>query len=129
MEYRVRVREVMNNQPIKCTPDNSVFDAIQLMNRTFGGFLPVVDNEKLVGVLSRGDVLKKAVAKKLDIHELKVIEIMQPVEGSVMIDADADVTEAMRVMGKRKKKACLSVTEKNSSEFSQFRKFWNSCQV
>ncbi len=54
----VKVRDVMNKQPITVTPDTSVHDALLKMLRCDVGRLPVVEDGKLVGILTRTDVVK-----------------------------------------------------------------------
>jgi CBS domain-containing protein len=52
---KTRLREVMTESPVTMSPERSVIEALRLM--WDGGFrhVPVVEAEKLVGVVSRGD--------------------------------------------------------------------------
>ena len=50
-----QVREAMTKDPMTLAPQGTAIDALRIMNE--GGFrhLPVVDNGKIVGVVSRND--------------------------------------------------------------------------
>jgi CBS domain-containing protein len=50
-----RVVEAMTRKPVTITPDSSAIDALRAMND--GGFrhLPIIDNGKVLGVVSRSD--------------------------------------------------------------------------
>ncbi len=55
---RVRVRDVMNRQPVTVTPSTSMHDALLKMLRCDVGRLPVVEDGRIVGILTRTDVVK-----------------------------------------------------------------------
>ncbi|NEU08897.1 CBS domain-containing protein [Flavihumibacter sp. R14] len=52
------IREIMTEDPITVSPDNSIEDCMRLMTNKFIRHLPVVDNGKLIGIISIGDVVK-----------------------------------------------------------------------
>ncbi len=51
------IARVMTRDPISVTPDSPVRDAIALMLDRKMGCLPVVENGRLVGILTRSDLL------------------------------------------------------------------------
>jgi acetoin utilization protein AcuB len=54
---RVTVAECMTPDPISLPPDASVLEAVKLMrDRKFGG-VPIVDQDRLVGIVTDTDVL------------------------------------------------------------------------
>lgn len=54
----VRVEQVMTRDPVTVGPDAPIEEAARLMlDRRFGA-LPVVEGERLVGIISQGDLLK-----------------------------------------------------------------------
>lgn len=59
------VREVMTHDCITTGPDTSLYDVIELMDRHALKRLPVVAEGKLVGLLSRSDLLRALVEYKL----------------------------------------------------------------
>lgn len=52
------IREIMTEDPITVSLDNSIEDCMRLMTNKFIRHLPVVDNGKLIGIISIGDVVK-----------------------------------------------------------------------
>ncbi|MFT5290325.1 MAG: CBS domain-containing protein [Planctomycetota bacterium] len=59
----VAVREVMQNDPVSVTADTSTLDAIAVMRDAKVGCLPVVEDGKLVGIVTESDFI--AVSAKL----------------------------------------------------------------
>lgn len=55
-----RVRSLMRTPAIVASPQTPVAEAIDLMIKRNVGRLPVVDNENLVGIISRSDIIKLA---------------------------------------------------------------------
>lgn len=56
------VTEIMSHKVITVTPDNTVDDCMNLMSGRRIRHLPVVENDKLVGMLSIGDLVKETIA-------------------------------------------------------------------
>lgn len=54
----IKLSEVMTPNPITVTPDNSINDCMALMTDRHIRHLPVMEDGKLVGVISIGDVVK-----------------------------------------------------------------------
>jgi CBS domain-containing protein len=57
-EIEMKVREVMNRSPITCQADDTVADAARILRENKISGMPVLDGEKLVGVVSESDLLK-----------------------------------------------------------------------
>lgn len=58
------VREVMNPQPITTTPDTPITEAAAVMLRSKVGCLPVLDGDRLVGILTESDFVAHVVARR-----------------------------------------------------------------
>ncbi len=54
------IREIMNEKPIFVTPQTTTVNAIQIMRNNRISCLPVVENDKLVGVITEYDLIKIA---------------------------------------------------------------------
>ena len=54
---RIRVEDVMTSNVLTLTPDALLPDAARLMRRERIGAIPIVDDGRLVGILTRSDVL------------------------------------------------------------------------
>ena len=59
-ENQIPVSEVMHKEVITVTPETQTLDAISLMKRHKIGCLPVVKNEKLVGIVTERDFMNVA---------------------------------------------------------------------
>ena len=81
-------------------PDASVYDALNLMSEKNVGALPVVEGEKLVGVISERDYARKVVLKKKSSLNTPVSEIMTPRVFSVQLGQK--MTEAMALMSEKR---------------------------
>lgn len=82
------------------TPADTVASAVNEMAELNIGALPVVDNGRLVGIVSERDVLKRIVKDRLDPDATKVAEVMSadPVTGTPRMR----VFEAMRIMSAKR---------------------------
>lgn len=59
-----QVREIMTSDLIKIKPENSVEECMILMTGKHVRHLPVFDEEKFVGIISIGDVVKSIISKQ-----------------------------------------------------------------
>lgn len=82
------------------SPDASVYRAIELMAERSIGAVLVVENDRLVGILSERDYARKVILKGKQSKETRISEIMSsPV---TVITADCTVDEAMSVMTQKR---------------------------
>ena len=51
-----KVSDIMNTDVIKTTPDTDIGDALETMKKNQIRRLPVIQNNKIVGILSMGDI-------------------------------------------------------------------------
>jgi len=65
-----------NNKIWTILPDDTVFDAIKKMNEKSVGALPVVSDDKLVGIISERDYARKVILEDRRSKDTKVKEIM-----------------------------------------------------
>ena len=63
------IREIMTEDPITVTMDNSIEDCMRLMTNKFIRHLPVMENGKLIGIISIGDVVKYIIEEQRFIIE------------------------------------------------------------
>ena len=85
----------------------SVEDAIKMMDEHNIGVLPVADNDKPIGVITERDILRRVVAKKMDIKNKTVADIMT--KNPVTIEHDASILEATRLMSENNFRRLLVV--------------------
>ena len=77
-------------------PNAMVYDAIQLMADKNVGALPVVENGKLVGIISERDYTRKVILKGKSSKDTPVRDIMT--EELMTAHSTESVSECMRVM-------------------------------
>ena len=56
------VGDIMTADPVTVSPDQSILECMQLMTEKRIRHLPVVDRQRVVGLISIGDVVKKSLA-------------------------------------------------------------------
>jgi CBS domain-containing protein len=64
-----RIAEIMTEDLITVTPDNTVDSCMRLMTSRFIRHLPVIENDQLVGIISIGDVVKFTIEEQKFIIE------------------------------------------------------------
>ena len=62
---RMKVSELMTKAVIACTPDDSIADVMDLMTQRRIRHLPVKENDKLIGMIDIGDVVKFHLSERL----------------------------------------------------------------
>lgn len=80
-------------------PNASVYDALRMMSDKDVGALIVMENDRMVGILSERDYARKVVLLGKSSKETKVSEIMST--RIVTIHPDQTVEEAMEVMNSK----------------------------
>ena len=81
-------------------PEATVFEAIELMAQKNVGALPVVDNGRLVGIISERDYTRKVILKGKASKETPVKEIMT--EPVLTVEPSAGLAECMRIVTERR---------------------------
>ena len=113
------VRDFMTEKLVTVTPQTPIFDAIDLMKKHDIHRLPVMENQKLVGLITQGVIQESMPSKatSLSVFELNYL-INKTKVGDVMltdvttIEADALLEDAIKVM-RTKSIGVLPVMEKN----------------
>lgn len=93
-----RVRDIMTENPVSVRPDSQVVEAARLMASEDVGSLPVVDGDRLVGVVTDRDITVRVVAEGRDAGATTVGEIAS--SDPVTVKPDADLDEALREMAR-----------------------------
>ena len=91
-----RVKDTMTAEVKTATPSQSLTDAAKLMKQEDVGSVPVVDGERLVGVLTDRDIVVRGIADGSDPNAVKVGDIAS--HDVVTVRPDDDLDEALRLM-------------------------------
>jgi CBS domain-containing protein len=90
------VKDAMTSDVKTAAPSQSLTDAAMLMKQEDVGAIPVVDGERLVGVVTDRDIVIRGIADGSDPHAIKVGDIAS--RDVVTVRPDDDLDEALRLM-------------------------------
>jgi CBS domain-containing protein len=91
-----KVREVMTDNPRCVTPETPVSEAAELMASEDVGSLPILEGDKLTGIVTDRDIVIRAVAKKKDPQGMPVRDVASG--NLVTVRPDDDLSEALKLM-------------------------------
>ena len=94
-----RVRDAMTPNPRAAEPSTLLIEAAELMKSKDIDVLPVVQDERLVGVLTNRDIVERVVAEGRDPQSVHVGDIVS--RELVTADPDQPLDEALRLMAHR----------------------------
>jgi CBS domain-containing protein len=91
-----QIRELMTVRPRTVKTGDSIVEAAKLMRGEDSGIAPIVDGDRLVGVLTDRDIAIRVVAEGRDPQSTKVEEIAS--KNLITIDPEQGLDEALRLM-------------------------------
>lgn len=92
------VRDAMTAGVQSTAPTQSLVDAAQMMKENDVGSLPVVEDDRLVGIVTDRDIVVRAVAERVDPQTVSVGDVAS--RDVVAIPPDEDLDEALAVMAR-----------------------------
>jgi CBS domain-containing protein len=92
------VRETMSPDPRSVSPEQQVTEAARLMRSEDVGSLPVVEGERLVGILTDRDVALRVVAEGKDSNATTVGDVLS--SDPVTVTPEEDLDEALTKMAR-----------------------------
>ena len=90
------ISELMTRDPRTVTTDSTVAEAARTMRDIDAGVIPIVEGERLIGVVTDRDIAVRVVAEGKDPQTTKVTEVAS--KDLVTIDPQQDLDEALRLM-------------------------------
>ena len=90
------VKQAMTKQVLVTNPNTTVRDAAKVMSENRVGCLVVMEDKKLVGIVTELDIVSKVVAGDLDPNTTAVQEVMT--KEVITIQADQTLEEASNLM-------------------------------
>jgi acetoin utilization protein AcuB len=107
--YNWMVRDWMTPGPITAPPTMTLPEALELMTRHTIRRLPVVDKDRLVGIVTRGDLRSGQPSQATSLSFFEIHYLLERVtldrlmtRNPVTVADDATITEAARLMLQRK---------------------------
>ena len=93
-----RVRDIMTSNPRTIDADKSVAYAAKMMREEDVGVAPIIEGEKLIGLLTDRDIAVRVAAQGRDPNQVKVRDVAST--RLVTIHPQQDLDEALRIMAK-----------------------------
>ncbi|MEM7825459.1 MAG: CBS domain-containing protein [Candidatus Aenigmatarchaeota archaeon] len=94
------IKEVMNRNVIAAKPETSVREAAKIMSKYHIGSLIILEEEKITGIVTEGDILRKVIVEGKDLDETKIKDIMT--ENVITITSDKTIDDAVKIMTEKK---------------------------
>jgi CBS domain-containing protein len=94
-----QVREVMTQSPTTCQLDATVVDVAKLMAREDVGPIPVVEGDRLVGIVTDRDLVIRVIAEGRDPGKTKVADVIS--KDIVTVSPDEDLERVLGVMSQK----------------------------
>ena len=95
MKTGVRVADAMTTTPKSIHPTATIKQCAEQMKKENIGSLLVLENEKLIGIITETDLIQKAITENVDIN-IQVSSIMTT--SLTSITPEADIYEALKLM-------------------------------
>jgi CBS domain-containing protein len=105
------VRDVMTARPRCAAPDTPLSQVAQLMETQDIGAIPILDGDRLVGMITDRDIVCRAVAKEKDPRGIPSREISSG--GIVAAAPDHDLSEALQLMAQHQVRRLPVIDDKN----------------
>ncbi|MCX6345752.1 MAG: CBS domain-containing protein [Armatimonadetes bacterium] len=72
----MNVGDIMSTELVTCSPNDTIYQVAKKLQQKDIGSCPIVDQNRLVGIVTDRDITVRAVSKDLDVHNMRVGDIM-----------------------------------------------------
>jgi CBS domain-containing protein len=93
-----KVQDVMTTRPRAVTPQTPVSEVAALMETEDVGAVPIVDGDRLVGIVTDRDIVVRAIAKGKDPRGMPAAEVSS--RELVTVTPDDDLSDALELMAR-----------------------------
>jgi CBS domain-containing protein len=90
------IKDVMTSNPCSIDAEKSVAYAAKMMREEDVGLAPIVEGDKLIGMLTDRDIAIRVVAEGRNPEQVKVADVAS--KQVVTVDPQQDLDEALRIM-------------------------------
>ena len=94
----MQIRELMTTNVTTCTPESTLTQVAQLMKQENVGSIPVVQGDRLMGIITDRDIVVKCIADGSSCDQVKADAAMTT--NPVTCAPDTDAHEAARLMAR-----------------------------
>jgi CBS domain-containing protein len=101
----------MTRRPRSVTPETPVTQVAELMEAEDVGAIPVVEGDRLVGMVTDRDIVVRAIAKGKDPRGMPVAEVSS--RDLVTVDPDDDLSDALQLMAQHQVRRLPVVEDDN----------------
>ena len=105
-----KVADVMTQRPRAVTPQTSLTEVAEVMETEDVGIVPLVEGDRLVGIVTDRDIVVRAVAKGKDPQGMPASAVSS--RELVTVSPDDDLSEALKIMAQYQVRR-LAVTEED----------------
>jgi CBS domain-containing protein len=106
-----KVGDVMTSRPRCVAPDTPLSQVAQLMEAEDVGAIPVLDDDRVAGMITDRDIVVRAIAKEKDPRGMATAEIAS---GDVVtVGPDHDLSDALRLMAQHQVRRLPVVDHEN----------------
>jgi CBS domain-containing protein len=105
-----KVSDVMTDRPRAVTPQTPLTEVAELMDAEDVGSIPVVEDDRLVGIVTDRDIVVRAIAKGKDPTGMPVSAVSS--RELVTVSPDDDLSDALELMARHQVRR-LAVTGEN----------------
>jgi CBS domain-containing protein len=103
------IRDVMTDRPRAVTPQTTLTEVAEVMDSEDVGAIPIVDGDRLVGMVTDRDIVVRAVARGSDPRSTTAAAVAT--EEIVTVSPDHDLDEALKLMARHQVRR-LPVTDR-----------------
>jgi CBS domain-containing protein len=93
-----QVKEVMSSNPTTCAPDASVTDVAKVMAKEDIGPVPIVQDNRLVGLVTDRDLVVRVLAEGRDPQSTRALDVAS--SDLVTVSPDDDLDRALQLLAK-----------------------------
>jgi signal-transduction protein with cAMP-binding, CBS, and nucleotidyltransferase domain len=96
MKTGIKIVDAMTANPISVNADENVLNCVKKMIDEQVGSVLVVDETKLLGIVTERDLLNKVIAKNVDLKKTPISEVMS--KKPIYAEPELDIYDAMVLM-------------------------------
>lgn len=104
------VKDIMTKKIITKDKHTPIWEIARIMNEYDIGFVPITDNNKIIGVVTDRDITVKCVKENINNNE-SIEEYTS--KNIISVDNNSDIKEILKVMSKNKIKRVLVTEDTN----------------